>query len=318
MRKITLALALVGVASVAGATGLAVYRHARMPLVVLNAGEQASAYFFFDGGRALVVWPAGGRVDDPRADLWSAETRERFGQVSLPRWDVPFAHAIDSDVVAFLTSGVNGPNARVNLLAMKTGVRRTIEARQVRGLALSPRGDLVALALSNTVEVRSTLDGTLTRVLEDQGGQQPVFSLDGELVAIDPGLSIHVWSLHEPRVACVISGSWVAGFTSRREVLVAHKPASDLVIVDAHSVEDGRLLRNVYRGEAERQFGSDAFTQEKDHANQNGFDVDVYSTLDSVVRRRFYAVLAFSLSPKGDRIAVTRGHGRVEVWEIPP
>jgi hypothetical protein len=307
---------------IAGAAGLAVYRRGYLPRLVIETGVPQPYVRFLDDGRLILVLGEGWK----KVELWSAETGDRVRTIEDPDCGLETAWAEGAErapvlvLQHVLSPGPTPVVAALRFVSAETGADLgTLPVPyELRGFALSPRGDLVAVSKQGGIEVWKTPSGPRVRSfvprpeLTQVSLGPPRFSRDGERLTVPIGNrnEAAVLSLADGSVANIVSGE-SAMFDDRGELLVGMK--KEIAVF----APDGRLARKLPWAGPIFQTGGSVFVS----TDRDTGPFDVRSLETGELRRRIPFEADhwwFLLSPQGDRLAIVRQSGRIEIWEIRP
>lgn len=347
-RRLALVLALLAALGLAGASGAVVWRRARTPWRTFQLPPGRYVVWLTSDPELLLVAHFGPGDYSHTWDAVSLDTRlavRKFEDVAeiSPRGIVRLLPDGGLELVDPST-GAARP-----LLASYGAVLGEELYFFATWLSVSPTGDRVAVETStNAIEVRSALGVTPPRTVPLAGSEtvdpmKPLtfaphtsltFSPRGDLLAageegklvnarIEPKSITRVWTLEDPEAPPRVVENFL-GFTRSGDVLVGPPPVlagteAELRVesADGSSRLVGRALDYTFRLSAS---GERLATLE---AARGAPQVVVHSTETGAELRRIPTVSAskvlhFMLSPGGDRVAIVRDDGSVEVWEIPP
>jgi WD40 repeat protein len=275
-------------------------------------------------------------VQEARVAVRSGETGELLSEVALEGAN-PRGGFTVRGAGAFGSAGDG--TAHTGVWSITTGRReRTIDLglRPNDGFALSPRGDLAAIAHITTGEsttvsvvVRSTRDGAVLRSFELPTERATrasvVFSPDADRVAVSAGVGLTQGWLGDVHVLSLVDGARVFSITRERDAgysALGFTSRGELVAdVDRFSSDDtqvysaaGALVRTLPGVNA--QLYRDVLIDRNADKPELVRLTDLVTGAVRTIRLDFESY-RFALSPSGDRVAFfgPGEHRRVEIWD---
>jgi hypothetical protein len=302
LSRIALALAFLASLGLAGTVGSLAFARARRfarPVATFTSSDERPVPLFLEGGALLT---------DGHAAFDVATSLGLPGEL-----DIDMDRRLNGDVAwrsdRFLE--VRGTGVAIRSIHGGREIARFPAPRAgvEHGCALSPAGDLIALSYLYGLDLR-TAEGKRLGTFDVPNGislDHIRFSSNGDLLCgRGSDAAVYVFSVATRElVARVKEAGPVVALTSE-ELFSLSESA-----VKIHSLRTGAFVREIAPG----TLSPDASTL----LVKSGGAVEVRDVATGAVRRRFpFTARFYALSPGGDRLAVLRDAGRIEVWDVPP
>jgi WD40 repeat protein len=234
---------------------------------------------------------------------------------------------------AWIAAGAKGPSGAGPdpTMLVTPEIKLLAPAKEIiHAVALSPGGDLLAIARHGAVELRSVTDGnafhTLTGIRGSVNGVS--FSKDGQFVAAaggEPGL------IGEARIYKTADGSLVKEFRGHKDSLYAAVLSPDGSILATAGYDSAIKLWNVADGQVVRTLEGHngavfelAFRADgKVLASASGdrtvklWNVATGERLDTL-KESTKELYTLAFSPDGSRLAAAGVDNRIRVWQVTP
>ena len=243
-----------------------------------NSGQWITALGISPDGTTLAAGRQNGTIE-----TWNLNSAELGFRVERAHAERVSGLVFSPDGSRLHTSGWDAAVKSWDQTGRQLDVRLT-QGDLIRGIALAPDGDMLAVVTSTTIELRNPDDGTLLRrVLGQTNGYGVAFTPDSsatDQMVTWAAREAKVWNLRAPRGA---------------DVLGSHPDGSDAVATSP----DGRWIASAGRGGAVTL--RDA---------QTGTSSNRWSANSS-------RVYCLEFSPDSGRLAGACHDGSVKVWSVP-